>query len=343
MKFLEKFNLDWPKVLKTAGVVLVGIIILSVVFRFLGFPGMSVLENRIAPQSIGYKSYDEGRAYGGGGAVSYDGAVMEMAVPSATSGSIRPEPVSGNDAESFEVTEYSVTVETRSLDPVCESILDLKKADYIIFENASEYDHGCNYTFKVKNDHVEEILDFVDELDPKEFTETTYTIKKQIQYYTDETEILKKKMASIDETLNDAIAAYENITSLATRIQDVESLAKIIDSKVQVIERLTQERINITAQLDRLEKSKAEQLDRLEYTYFYLNVSENKFIDLEDIKDSWKAAVKSFFTDVNGVIQEVTIGLLVFLFFVFQYVVYAFILFVVLKYGVKFGKYIWKK
>src|SRR3989339_375383 len=179
--------------------------------------------------------------------------------------------------------------------------LNLKPREDVIFENASEYEKNCNYSFKVKRDSVKEILSIIESLDPKELNENTYTIKRLIEDYTSELEILQKKLNSIEETLNNAINAYDDITELATKTRDVENLAKIIDRKIRIIERLTQERININSQLERLNRSKAEQLDRLEYTYFRVYVFENKFIDREDLKDSWKTAMKSFVRDINKI------------------------------------------
>jgi len=249
----------------------------------------------------------------------------------------------GDDAEDFEVTEYGVNIETHQLSDDCSKIANLKSREDVIFEKASEYEKNCNYSFKVKHDRVEEILLIIDELDPKEFNENTYTIKRLIDDYTSEVEILEKKMASIEETLDNAVNAYDNITDLATRIQDVESLAKIIDSKIRIIERLTQEKINVNAQLERINRSKAEQLDRLEYTHFNVRVIENKFIDGQNLKDSWKAAVKSFVRDINKVIQDITVNLISLLFLILQYIIYLFIILVIAKYSWKFAKKIWEK
>jgi hypothetical protein len=106
---------------------------------------------------------------------------------------------------------------------------------------------------------------------------------------------------------------------------------------------LTQERININAQLERLGRAKAEQLDRLDYTYFSVNVLENKFVDWQNLKDSWKMAIKSFVSDINKVMQDITINLIAFLFFAIQYVIYLFVVLIIVKYGWKLAKYIWKK
>ena len=92
-----------------------------------------------------------------------------------------------------------------------------------------------------------------------------------------------------------------------------------------------------------MNESKADQLDRLEYAYFRVDIVENKFIDGQSLKDSWKAAIKEFVRDINGVAQDITINLVAFLFFALQYAVYFFILLVIVKYGWQSIKHIWKK
>jgi hypothetical protein len=201
----------------------------------------------------------------------------------------------------------------------------------------------CNYTFKVKHESVEEVLAWLKELNPREFSENTYTIKGQIDDFTNEAEVLNTKRASIDATLKSALNAYDEITRLATNTENADALAKIIDSKVQIIERLTQEKINIDTQLDRLSRAKAQQLDKLDYTYFYVNVYENKYLDLKQIGDSWKQAFREFVKDINGMAMELTLGLVLFLIFVMQWLVYGFIALVLAKYGWRFVKDFWNK
>jgi len=279
-----------------------------------------------------------------GGAVDAVGlSVRNITAPSTSIPPVNNGNIIGDDAEEFEVTEYNTTVETRYLDETCKKIADLKSREDVIFENASEYEKNCNYSFKVKRDSVKEILSIIESLDPKELNENTYTIKRLIEDYTSELEILQKKLNSIEETLNNAINAYDDITELATKTRDVENLAKIIDSKIRIIERLTQERININSQLERLNRSKAEQLDRLEYTYFRVYVFENKFIDREDLKDSWKTAIKSFVRDINKIAQDITINLAALLFLILEYIIYLFIVLIVVKYTWKLARNIWKK
>ena len=180
-------------------------------------------------------------------------------------------------------------------------------------------------------------------LDPKDLSENTYTIKSQIDDFTSETEILEKKLASIDATLKSALNSYDDISAVATRNQDAASLAKIIDSKFAIIERLTLERLNISAQLERYSRTKAEQLDKLEYTYFHVNVYENKFVDGENLKDSWKASIRNFVHTVNQALQDATLNVIAFLFVIIPYIIYFFILLFIVKYIWRGARYIWNK
>lgn len=350
-EFFKKLSKKLPNYAKVGGIVLVAIILLAIVYRFVE-PVVDQLARKVQP-NVAYQSYgmdyDDNEEYYEKtiSSVSYDMGMGEFdGIASAPA--MEPAPpednvISGDNAEDFEVTEYNASIETRHLEETCATVSELKALDYVIFENANEHDNGCNYTFKVKHENADEILAKIEELNPKNLSEYTHTIKKNIDNLTNEVEILKNKQNSINATLEEAIAAYDEIAKLATRTQDVESLTKIIDSKLEMIGRLTQERINLDERLDRLARSKTDQLDRLEYTYFYVNIFENKYIDGEELADSWKRAVQNFIGDANALAQDITINLVLLLLLAFQYGLYLLILLVLVKYGWRFGKYIWKK
>ncbi|MFA6410463.1 MAG: hypothetical protein WCW26_02705 [Candidatus Buchananbacteria bacterium] len=347
--FLKKWNLSPATILKIAGLILAAIILLALVFRLLGSSFNSLIGNNglkdlaVFNQS---ESYDmaqvaSSKSAGYGMMGSTAGLSIRNVVTSPT---IAPrQGTVGDKAEEFEVTEYNSTIKTRQLEKTCAIFIGLKAKDYVIFENANQSEKNCYFTFKVKNQNVEEILSTIKSLKPKELSQSTYTIKKLVDDYTGQLEILEKKKQSINETLDSAIKSYDEITALATRTQDAASLAKIIDSKINIIERLTQERININEQIDLLNRSKSDQLDRLEYTYFYVNIAEDKYVDFVSLRDSWQAAIKEFVRDINRVAQDITINLIALLFYLFQYAVYFFILLVVAKYGWQLAKHIWKK
>jgi len=349
MDLISKINQNKTQILKLAGLALITIILLSLAFRLTGSSFRSILNTNKSALTMqgapGYGGVAMDQAYAES-SLSYNDGMVGLSVRNA-SPSMPPEPindiVTGDNAEDFEVTQYNGTIETRNLTNTCASVSNLKTKDYVIFENANEYDKGCNYTFKVRRANVEEILNLIKSLDPKELSENTYTIKKRIEDFTSETEILEKQLDSIDKTLKDAISAYDDITALATKTQNADALAKIIDSKIGIIERLTQQKIYTSAQLERLQRAKDQQLDRLEYTYFYINIFENKFADYDDLKDSWKLAIKEFVRDVNKTLQNVSVGLVALIILTAQYAIYLLLLVLAAKYGWKLVKHIWNK
>ena len=345
MNLIEKYNLTPLKIVKIAGIAFAGlfvaIFLLSLLGGFLN-TARSVGQGGVFPSMppIGSVAYDYGKVFS-------EGAMMpEFDSVRLSTRNIMPLPsygTTGNDAEQFEVSDYNANIETRNLTGTCATVSALKARSYVVFENATESDTNCYYRFKVAHANVEEVLTVLKALDPKDLTENTYTIKSQIEDFTSETEILEKKRVSIDQTLTNALNAYDDITELAVKTQNAEALAKIIDSKIQTITRLTQERLNINEQLDRLARAKAEQLDRLDYTYFGVSIYENKYFDGEGLKDSWKATLKNFVNSVNRSLQNATVGVLGFVFIVFPYLIYLFLLIFAAKYGWKLTQYIWEK
>ncbi len=343
MEIMKKLNLNAATIMKIAGLALVAVIVLIFLLRLISSSfGTSLRQNlSTGTDSVGMAydtSMEKAMSAGGTGAMPELSARNIASAPAPNSGT-----VSGDTAEDFEVTEYNGTIETRNLKKTCGAISGLKAKDYVIFESAYEYDHGCNYVFKVRRENTDEIFGVVKGLDPRDLTESIRTIKRQIDDYTSETEILMKKKESIENTLNDAITAYDEISRVATQARDSESLAKIIDSKIRIIESLTQQRINVETQLDRLARAKADELDRIDYTYFRLNIYENKFIDGENLRDSWKAAIKKFVTDINGIFQDASLGLVAAIFFVLQYALYLLLILIAAKYGWRLARYIWRK
>lgn len=339
MQLIKDIQKNPKKYLKGTGITLLILIALSIVLP--GLQSVSRELNLSTPQTL-LKSSPIG-----GNSPAYDSYYAEDAIEEASLSvrNIMPgNPTStGNLAEDFEIKEYTARIETNDKDVTCQIIADLKADEDIIFENANDNETGCRYNFKVKNERASEVLAIVNSLDPRDLNESTYTIKQTLDDYTSEIDILEAKKASIESTLQDALTAYDQVTTLASNSNDIETLAKVIDSKLATIEKLTQQQILVNEQLDRIQRSKQMQLDRIDYTYFYVNISENKYIDKDDIKDSWKLAVKSFVRDVNESLQGLTIGLIYLLVQILQYGIYLFILLFVVKHGWDYIQSFWKK
>src|SRR3990167_7256122 len=210
MDFLNKYNLKFSTVLKAAGIILVFIILVFLAFKLVGSTFSTVFnKNRVSSSqspSLGMEYYDSGLAEKGlsAGGVASDLSVRNMMpVPRAPGGT------TGADAEAYEVTDYSSSIEAGDLKKTCAAVSDLKALTYVIFENASQTEKYCNYSFKVAKEHRDEILSAIKKLDPKELTESTYTIKNLVEDYTNELEILTNKRDAIESTLESAIGSYD--------------------------------------------------------------------------------------------------------------------------------------
>ncbi len=369
MDFIKQFNPTPLNIAKLAAILAAALVVLALAAQLFapnlplsfapGMPGMQSDSSYPSEMGISYSSdyADGGYGYASAKAVPAPGAYYSdegMATLSSRNvvaitninPSIPPTRpyggTTGTTAEEFEVTEYSASFETRNREEMCEAFTELKAETYVIFENSNVYDRGCSFSFKVEQASVPAVLAWLKVRDPKYLNENTYTIKRQLDDFTSEEDILKKKLAEIDSTLASAISAYAEVTRLATQTRDAASLSQIIQSRIQIIQQLTQERLSVNEQLDRLSRAKADQLDHLEYTYFRVDVSENTYIDTRYLGESWKQALRDVVRVVNEAVQGMTVNLLALFFIVLQWSLYALILLVIVKYGWHIAVRIWK-
>lgn len=339
MNFIKDFDWSFKSIAKVGGIFILGVIGLTLVISLFSFAIRTAFDS-------GNPSYNNSAGYRGNG-IMMESADMMMAESSFNSKMIRPpmppgnDYATGSDAEDFEIKEYNGTIKTRRLEDVCNIIGQLKSREDVIFETADQSKKSCYFRFKVEKAITEEIVTIIEALKPESFSARIQTIKKMIEGYDDELDILTKKLASIEETLTNAQSAYDELTRLATRKSDVESLTKIIDSKLKLIEKLSNERLNTKERIDRLSKSKAEQVDRLNYTFFNIHVNEDLLVDFDTIKDSWRYEVKRFVSNFNEMIQGVTVHLMTYILRFIQVMIYFFLSLFLLK-GVWFVvKRIW--
>lgn len=352
-KNIKSMMARYPRLTKGVSVavlIFIGLVLLSFLMQLFRMQGLVRSPFGNMAMHVTSQSMPEMDGYGGGMMGYATDDVYEetsLSVRNVMGGNIMPPmpsmPPSGNTAEEFEVTQYNATFEVRSSERVCDSVLALKTRDDVIFENSNTHDSGCDYSFKVEKESVPGVLAILESLDPKHLNENTYTIKRQVDDYTSQVEILEERLAVIDASLQSAISQYDSIARIATNAQDAEALAKIIDSKLNLIDRLTRERLNAASELERIDRALSDQLDRLLYVPFHVSVYENKYIDGEGLIDAWKRGVQNFVRDLNGLVMQITLGLVTFVLIVAVYVLYVLVLVVLVKYGWRFVKRIWQK
>lgn len=333
MSFFKNFDWSIKSIAKVAGLAMLGIVGFSVVIAMIGFSFRTVFQ-----QPSGYD-----RNY----AMDY----AESATMNDSLGVVRskismpvPEPSysSGDDAENYEVKSYSASIKSRNLEKTCSVIAGLKSRTEVIFETSNQNEENCYYRFKVKKDAEKEIVALLNTLKPEDLNENIQTIKGTLEAYDKQLEILEKKLASIEETLKNAQSAYDDVADLAAKKQDVESLAMIIDNKLNLIDKMTNERLNIKEQIDRYIQNKADQLERLNYSFFDVNIYKDKIFDWKQIKDSWKYELKAFVRNFNEVLQGVSVNLVTYMIRFVQVAIYFFISLFLLKAVWTATKRVWK-
>ena len=329
-----KFNFKMG--LKIVGMVIFGLLILSLVTSLGGFAFRTVFNT--SPYYQSNFNYAEKSYMSDGIAPMMTSLSVRNVVPERSNGY-----TSGDNLEDFEITEYNAWIKTNNLDKVCSEVKNLKARSFVIFEKSGENNNNCNYRFKVKKENEDEILQIIRDLKPENLSVNTASIKKQITDFTSEEEILTKKLAQIEETLQGAQDAYNEVSLLAIKSQDAETLAKIISSKIALIEKLTTERLNTKNNLDRLSRAKLSQLDRLQYTFFTVNVSKNLIIDFKALGDSWERELKNFVHEFNGMLQGISVKLLSFGMKLIQVLIYLALALLVTKYSWKGAKFVWKR
>jgi hypothetical protein len=338
MNFIKKFDWSLKSIAKIIGLVLGGTLVLAVVIALFGFSIRTVF--------YGGGNYGSSSSYSdvGGKMRSYapqmaedNYAIVAPGMPSPDSGYS-----TGTDAENFEVKSYDATIKSRNIDETCQKILALKISDEVIFEYSNLNEEDCSFRFKVLKEAEEKTLKVIQDLNPDNLNTSVESIKQTVEFYEKQQDILKQQLDSIDETLSKAQDAYDEITKLATKKQDVESLATIIDNKLNLIDKLASQRLSIKQQIDQNAKTKAEQLDRLKYSFFNVTVIKDKIFDWKQIKDSWKYELKQFVTNLNSMIQGISVNLATYFVRFIQVAIYLFLSVFLLKYGWIAIKRIWK-
>ena len=335
-------------VLKTIGIVLAVIILLPILLVVLQFSARTVNEMTYSLQKQAMPSR-------GGSMMDVDGgwgAAMDESASYGMAPSIAPTPMPGEwqgstvtlpgTEEDYEIRSYDVQYRSGDIERTCGEIEALRSRTVVIFERQSTHRTSCSYTFKVERASAEEILAVLEAMDPYQLSAQTQSIKRTLEHQMSEIVIQQDKLAAIEKALSEAQQSYDEIQRVATSARDTESLTRIIENKLNLIDRLTREQLNVKQRLDQLAAAQAEQRERLEYVFFQVSVMEYKVADLQQMKDQWFAAAREFVDTLNRTLQGLSLTLLIVLVKIIQYGIYILLGVFVAKYGWRLIVKIWK-
>jgi len=246
-------------------------------------------------------------------------------------------------AEKLERTSYDATIESRHFDDDCETIHSLKAKDEIIFVSSSQSKNSCQFSFKVEKGKEGAVLETLKNLLPKNLNESIYTIEQQITDTTRQKEILESQLQSIDITLKDAIASYEQVTKLSVQSLNATALATAINNKIDIIDRLSVKKLTIQNQIQSLTHGNDDTVRSTQYVQFNVYITKDMYIDIDAIKASWKYEVKNLLNSINGTIEDITLGFIVVLLLFGKYILYLFTAVFLLKIVKKGLVWIWRQ
>lgn len=361
-------NFDWSvgSVMKVFGIGMLSLVALSVGFTILGallsFGQRTI--SMINP-SYGELSYSSARGMSapsmmmqkvanyapmGGGMMAEESysVAADMAMPGMPGMSqMMPMPqVNGSrNAELYQRAGYNASYETRKFKETCAAIEDLKPLSYVLFDSASNGERYCSYSFRVEKEKTDEVVAKLKELDPKEWNVSIESVAQGIENTSDRVDILKRRLASIEATLNEAEAAFTRLSALATQNARVTDLTNIITQKLSMVERLTNEKLSLEEQIRQYSGSKDDQMEVTTYSHFSVSVSKWNAVDWQSLKDSWKYKVqetlRSMSDTVGSILLTIPALILTFIWYglIFALTILSFTVFA--KYMLKAVKSIW--
>ena len=325
-------NFDWSlkSIMKVALALVVVVVALAIVASVLSTVARSV---------FGYEGFnDKGREvtqelFGGFG---FDGSIANskaesfrgMAVSDLAfeeSSLIAPVPPfagGSDDAEEFERRDYSAHYQTRRFEETCKEISDLKPREDVVFDNASEDERWCNYNFRAELASEAEIVEILQDLNPRDFNTNVSTIERSVEYTESELNLQERRLASLQETLTQAENSFDSLIARATREGDTATLSEVINNKIATVERLTQQILNTQERIDRLTRNQDSQTDEIEYAHFHVSVEKQVFFDGQGMRDEWKRQVQELVREANETILALTVGLISFVLSAIQFLVF---------------------
>ena len=235
------------------------------------------------------------------------------------------------EASLFEIKRYEIKYQTNKTLALQKKIKILKKKPYVLFDKYDESKSKSSYILKVKRAYSKEVLSFLEELSPTKIHLYVENIKKSIDASVNKEKLLKEKLSKLEIILNDATQSYTKLLILAQEKNDIDALTKLVELKIDTLNRLTNEKNSILSQITTLTRKKKELFERLNYVIFKVVIDEFLYIDMENLKNSWKYDIKALISNFNSLIQSLTTTLFSFMLKLAKFFIYFIIMLFILK------------
>ena len=266
----------------------------------------------------------------------FTGSEVVLAVPTIPDAYV-------SDLELYETTDYSVTGRLRNLDVVCENLIGLKTEEGVHFKSFRENSNQCSASFFVDDEQrAAEISKEFSGIKGIEVTRFTQSVTRARSNLKSRSVILQAQFDSVTKTLAEAELQYADIAEVARSNNDAAALTEVIRDKLTIIEDLTQRSIQLSNQLQQIEKQAADLDERVGVTAFTVQLSRSFIIDNNRTAREWEGAWKLLREQFTAVLIGLTAYFGVFLLRLVQFALYGVILLVVARLFWKLKDKIWK-
>ena len=317
------------KFIKFAGIGLLILVVLYIII--VGITSFLATSTGLSSNDFSY-SIPRGGIGGGTNGMSapaLDGYTME-----SESSYYMPTPAPSEytaDLEKYETTAYSVTARTKQFDEVCDMLTSLKSDTQVHFKSLNESTNNCRATFFVDENKASEVLNNLTAFSGVEYTRNTVSVTRHRQQIQSQTDILKQQLASVQRSLTAAETQFDEIADFARQNKDAATLSQAINQKLNNINNLTQQKINLTSQLNRLYQQAADLNERMDVVQFDVNINRSNPIYVGKYEREWEAAWENLKDTYNQTLINLSAFFGTFLLIVLQGIIYLLVLIVVLR------------
>jgi chaperonin cofactor prefoldin len=258
----------------------------------------------------------------------------------------QPNPATGgavSQLEAYETTRYDVRARTRAFDELCAALTVLKDRSEINFRQLNTSTNSCTATFYVPDSEAAAVAETLRGYSGVEIARTTNSVTRHRSQLQSQASIVRQQLASVERSLAVAETEFDEIAVFARDSNDAATLATAIREKLSLIDTLTQRKITLTSQLDRLLQQSADLEERLGVAEFQVNASRLFPIYANERAQQWQGAwdeLSNTFTDTL-IVLSATFG--IFLLWLIRVVVYGAVVIVVVRLLWKFVRLIWRK
>jgi len=197
-----------------------------------------------------------------------------------------------SDLEAYETTQYSITTRTKQFDELCNTLTTLKEDPQIHFKYFNTSTNNCRATFYADEAKSDTVLSTLTAFHGVEVTRNTASVTRHRQQIQTQTSILQQQLTSVQRSLTAAETQFDEIADFARANKDAVTLSQAISQKLNNINTLTQQKINLVSRLNQLYQQAADLEERMNVVQFDVTINRSNPIYLDQESRKWEQAWK---------------------------------------------------